>query len=216
MKSQWDAARTAANELSAADLELLLRKAKDYSTNNIHAVGAEGVASRLVDKVHRLHTLLSSGADPAVDETIEDTLGDIRNYCTILALKRAGRWPRMIRSVYVAGPIDDVKEQTPLLAVFEMLINRGLTVYSPRDAFCNGKATPDFVAAVNRAVLVQCDAVLVYWPDPIPSFGTGRDVEYARSNGKRVFVIAPWCTSTERHDCEVYATVKEAAEAMAP
>lgn len=216
MNKQWEEARRAAGHQHEKDLDLLLKKAADYSTNNIHAVGTAGVASRLVDKFARLQNLLTNGEDPQVLELLDETLSDARNYCTILALKRDGKWPRMIRSVYIAGPIDDAKTKIDLDVVFFALLAKGLAIYSPRHAFQGASFTPDFVALVNRSTICASDAMLVYWPSPDPSFGTGRDVEYARQAGKPVFVVAPWCHSTELHDCHVYNSIADAATAMAP
>lgn len=217
MSTQWDEARARAEFHNKEDLDLLLRKAADYSTNNIHAVGAAGIASRLVDKFARLSNLLAtSGSDRQIEETVDETLSDAQNYCTMLRLKRAGKWPRMIRSVYVAGPIDNANGPVHLGMLLIRLVNCKIAAYVPREAFNGASFAPDVVADINRAAIRKCDAMLVYWPDPCPSFGTGRDVEYARLADKPVFVVAPWCRSTELQDCQVYSSIEECIQAMAP
>lgn len=216
MNSQWEEAEQFAKRMSEKDLQTMLEKASDYSTNNIHAVGEAGIASRLVDKFARISNLLATGEIAAVSEMVDETLSDARNYCTMLGLKRAGMWPRMVRSVYVACPIDNTNKPVDLGYVAMHLINRKIAAYMPRTAFQGAPFAPDMIAQVNRSAIKQCDAVLVYWPDPCPSFGTGRDVEYARMQGKPVFMVAPWCRSTELQDCQVYPTLEDAVRAMAP
>lgn len=216
MNIQWERAKKHMDAMIEGDMKTLFKKASDYSTDNIHSVGAEGVASRMLDKVHRLRNLIASGRDPEVDESIDETLSDIRNYAGVLKLKKDGMWPRMIRSVYLAGPIDDSPLDMTYEVVCDVLTDRGMVVFRPREAYRGPKTAPDFIARMNRAAIRECDAVLVYWPDPTPSLGTGRDIEYARQLEKRVFVVAPWCTSTELNDCESYRSVEDAAKAMCP
>jgi len=72
--------------LFEADLELLRRKGRDYSGDedclrNFRDFGSYGILVRLSDKFTRLKNLVISGQPALVqDESIKDTLRDIRNY----------------------------------------------------------------------------------------------------------------------------------------
>lgn len=77
--------------------ETVIRKNLDYSGeragDNITATGLQGIAVRLVDKVHRLLTLSQPGREAYVkDESIQDTLGDILNYAVIGQMLLQKEW----------------------------------------------------------------------------------------------------------------------------
>jgi hypothetical protein len=73
------------------DAELLTRKGADYSgtkdaLKNFRRHGAKGLLVRIGDKYERLDTLLWNSREPLVDETLIDTLRDLRNYAYLLQL----------------------------------------------------------------------------------------------------------------------------------
>lgn len=63
-------------------LDVLIRKQRDYGPENIRRFGRKGLIVRLHDKIARLENLDSSGQTPE-NESIQDTLLDIANYCAI-------------------------------------------------------------------------------------------------------------------------------------
>lgn len=69
-----------------ADLELLRRKGHDYSgdedcISNLREFGFEGVIVRIGDKFHRLKNFIKNKKLRVSDESVLDTLRDLRNYC---------------------------------------------------------------------------------------------------------------------------------------
>ena len=67
------------------DLDLLLRKGHDYSGDsdcmcNLRDFGFLGVVVRLGDKYHRLKSFVEQGKMKVKDESVIDTLRDMRNY----------------------------------------------------------------------------------------------------------------------------------------
>lgn len=63
-------------------LDLLIRKQRDYGHANIMAFGHVGIAIRICDKLARLDTLMSSGAEPS-NESLIDTWMDLVGYAVI-------------------------------------------------------------------------------------------------------------------------------------
>jgi hypothetical protein len=63
-------------------LNVLVKKQKDYGPENIRRFGRQGLLVRLHDKVARLENLEATGRSPQ-NESVEDTLLDIANYCAI-------------------------------------------------------------------------------------------------------------------------------------
>jgi hypothetical protein len=77
-------------------LEVLTTKQIDYSADNINnAYGgpANGLMVRMGDKWERLKNLISTGAAPQ-HESVEDTLGDLANYCVIFLMLNRNAWPK--------------------------------------------------------------------------------------------------------------------------
>lgn len=67
------------------DLDLLLRKGHDYSGDsdcmcNLRDFGFLGVVVRLGDKYHRLKSFVENKKMKVKDESVIDTLRDMRNY----------------------------------------------------------------------------------------------------------------------------------------
>jgi len=71
--------------------ELMIRKQRDYGSDNISAWGELGVAVRLTDKVARLRNLLRPGKVPN-NESLRDTAVDIANYGLILMMLLDSEW----------------------------------------------------------------------------------------------------------------------------
>lgn len=173
--------------------ELLIKKHADYSSDNLIKVGKLGVASRLVDKVHRLHNL-SRSSKSANFETVEDTLMDIKNYVDLY--KSVDTLEPSIQSVYLAGPIDAID---PLEAscwrvkVATELAKNGILSFNPFTPYQFGsnptQTQKEQIIQINLEAIRQCDVVFVYLPvQNVPAFGTIREIEYARSLGKDVIV----------------------------
>ena len=69
-------------------------KQRQYGTRNIAQKGAEGIVTRLWDKVSRIDNIYEKGKqDEPAGETVEDTFGDIGNYGLIGLMCRYGLWP---------------------------------------------------------------------------------------------------------------------------
>jgi hypothetical protein len=83
-------------QIHDADCSLLARKHVDYGKSNIaDAPGGayNGLIVRLHDKFSRLKHLHETGANPQ-NESVKDTLRDIRNYCVIAEMVIDGTWPK--------------------------------------------------------------------------------------------------------------------------
>lgn len=89
-------------------LELGVRKNHDYSgtMDAIAIAGIEGLATRLLDKAARLHSLVQPGMEAKVtDESVRDTLMDIGNYADYGVSLSDGTWgKRPMDECSVAGP----------------------------------------------------------------------------------------------------------------
>jgi len=69
--------------------EIIKKKNTDYSTNddpfkNFRMWGKLGFAVRMSDKVSRIQQLITNGRAEVVDESLEDTLLDLSNYCHLM------------------------------------------------------------------------------------------------------------------------------------
>lgn len=72
------------SEISEECDELLVDKQRDYGPKNILKFGAFGCLVRASDKLERWHHLTDQEGEPTVDdETLEDTIKDLRNYAQI-------------------------------------------------------------------------------------------------------------------------------------
>lgn len=123
--------------------------------------------------------------------------------------------------VYLAGPIDAIGRESAVgwrTAVAEELRGCGVAVFDPYSAFRNdtpwaeGAVLPSAVMdAVNRAAIRSSDVVLACLLEAGRAIGSCREIEYARSRGKRVVVAVQephrFCAL---HDCAVYPTLDEA------
>jgi hypothetical protein len=70
---------------------LALDRQRQYGKGNMQKFGLHGVVIRATDKVERLHTMVWSDRDD-VDESIEDTAGDLANYGLFGVMLQRGWW----------------------------------------------------------------------------------------------------------------------------
>lgn len=93
----------ALEEVTREITAMLLRKSRDYGSENIRLTGGElGLTVRVIDKAMRLHNLNLRGViegggsairEPATEETLEDTWKDLVGYGLIaLVCRRGVKW----------------------------------------------------------------------------------------------------------------------------
>ena len=76
---------------------LLLKKHEAYGPKNISQApgGPEnGLRVRMWDKMSRLNHILDNPGTDTNDESLEDTLKDLLNYCAIFMMVQKGLWPK--------------------------------------------------------------------------------------------------------------------------
>jgi hypothetical protein len=77
-------------------MDLLVKKGHDYAGNedclgNLKRFGSYGIVVRLSDKFSRLEQYAKAGDLKVSEETIIDTLRDIRNYCFLMQIFETGK-----------------------------------------------------------------------------------------------------------------------------
>ena len=75
---------------------LLLKKHEAYGPTNISQApgGPEnGLRVRMHDKMARLNHIIDNPGVDTNDESLEDTLKDLLNYCAIFIMVRKNQWP---------------------------------------------------------------------------------------------------------------------------
>jgi len=75
---------------------LLLKKHEAYGPTNISQApgGPEnGLRVRMHDKMARLNHIIDNPEVDVNDESLEDTLKDLLNYCAIFIMVRKNQWP---------------------------------------------------------------------------------------------------------------------------
>lgn len=77
--------------------DTLIKKQLDYGPNAIKRFGLEGIVIRMSDKMERLINLIELKKDPAIDESIEDTLFDLAGYAVIGLMYLEGNFPLPIK-----------------------------------------------------------------------------------------------------------------------
>ena len=90
-----DKFETAVVSYAQANVELLLKKHRDYGPTNISRApgGAiNGLRVRMHDKLARINHLTDSGATPE-NEPLRDSFQDLANYALIAMLVLDGHWP---------------------------------------------------------------------------------------------------------------------------
>ena len=76
---------------------LMLTKHRAYGPRNISQApgGPEnGLRVRMWDKMARLNHILDNPGVDTNDESLEDTLTDLLNYCAIFIMVRRNQWPK--------------------------------------------------------------------------------------------------------------------------
>ena len=76
---------------------LLIKKHEAYGPKNISQApgGPEnGLRVRMWDKMARLNHILENPNVDVNDESLDDTLRDLLNYCAIFIMVRKNQWPR--------------------------------------------------------------------------------------------------------------------------
>jgi hypothetical protein len=102
--------------------EVQAKKGRDYGEEkdglrNLRRRGRKGVVARMGDKLTRLENLIESGREPEVkDETIEDTLIDLANYCLLLIIlmwDEDGKLPKGKLLLETAPVMQKIDEKEP-------------------------------------------------------------------------------------------------------
>ena len=75
--------------------EIAKNKNHDYGSDNLAVYGAKGNLVRATDKISRLKTLLWDNCEQQVaDEKVLDTVYDLINYATYMAMMLNGKWEK--------------------------------------------------------------------------------------------------------------------------
>lgn len=202
--------------IAAENLDLMVRKGRDYSNDNLTQAGPRGVATRALDKVVRLRNLYDAAerGERIEFESIDQTWADLSNYGLIGQTLERGELIPSTRLVYLAGPIDGVSEDNASrwrVKMSRSLFRHGIAAYDPYAAFlgCHQNAAEQ-MWSLNRAAIQTADALLAYLAGPGIGFGTVREIEFARSVGKRVIVVSTQLSVMSSWDLEVVETLSDA------
>lgn len=210
-----------ARPLMESSLELLDKKNQDYGSGNLIITGVRGVAVRLMDKAQRLLTLTEEKRT-ANFESIEDTFKDAANYGVIGQLLQQGVLTSKAKLVYLAGPIDTahLSEQwqrdhryTWREELGNILEEAGHTCYNPSRSFINGQfGVAKSIVNVHNSVIEECDVLIAYLVSGV-TLGTAREIEFAKSLGKRVIAMIPEnYEPLAIHDLECVYSLEDAAK----
>lgn len=122
-------------EIFKEDLKLLLRKGHDYAGDgdcmqNLRDFGFNGIVVRIGDKYHRLKTFSQQQKLQVPDETVIDTLRDLRNYAFLAQI------------LYEDGNIDSsVLEE--MVTHYEQSVSDIKLALDPRRCYYCGKVLND-------------------------------------------------------------------------
>lgn len=211
-------------QISKENIDMMIKKNQDYSGgkgDNVTAGGVRGVGTRLLDKITRLNNLLEN-SDSTNFESIEDTLNDISNYGLIGRMVNEKSWQVLPSMVYLAGPIDDVSvdEAMGWREQFSNIVSfSGVSCYNPCGAFHMGRYVTlgvQQMVNINKMAIVNSDVVVANLAGTGKGIGTIREIEFAKSLGKRVLVVLPHQKeySLYTYDLEIFESVKVAAYAL--
>ena len=122
---------------------------------------------------------------------------------------------KKIKTIYVGGPIDLANEEVinKRNIVHNALVDSGITVYNPSNAFMYGGCGEVFMKKVNDFAIINADAVLLIFAKDIVSIGTPIELQTAHNAGKLVIVVSPWAKTPcyikaladQIFDCEKHA-----------
>lgn len=192
--------------------DLLVSKNKDYSSDNLIKTGPVGIASRVVDKAHRLFNL--SQSDTPNHESVSDTIMDLINYAHLYNIESKQLLKPKYNMVFLSGPIDDIDGREASSwrdTLSRMLLNNGMASYNPYSAFkldINQQFISDKVININKAAIDQCDLVIANLAGNGRAFGTIREIEYARLKGIPVIIVGD-VISLSAYDCVVFDNFKD-------
>lgn len=195
--------------------DLLISKNKDYSSDNLIKTGSVGIASRVVDKAHRLFNL--SQNEKVNHESVKDTIMDLINYAHLYNIESQQLLKPKYNMVFLSGPIDDVDGREASSwrdTLSRMLLGNGIASFNPYLAFkleIDQKFIADKVISINKAAIDQCDLLIANLNGPGRAFGTIREIEYARLKNIPVIIIGD-VVSLSAHDCVVLKDFKELYE----
>ena len=74
--------------------EIAKKKNHDYGDNNLTKFGTRGVLIRMNDKIERLNNLWDNPHIEVADEKMLDTVYDLINYATYMAMMLSGKWDK--------------------------------------------------------------------------------------------------------------------------
>lgn len=197
--------------LHEGDRDLLKIKNAAYGNTGLRQTGMEGIATRIIDKAHRLLTLSRNPGMDRGDEAIEDTLRDISNYGILGRMLDDESLLNRPSSIYLAGPIDMADPEVRVgwqRAAGTILGHYGISVYAPYFVAHGNEEVKRQIMSIGFHIVEQAGMVLAYLPYDVPTLGTIREIHHAASLGKRVVVASPWAgTSAFSGDLECYDTL---------
>jgi hypothetical protein len=204
-------------EFHQQDRDLLRVKNAAYGNTGLRQTGMEGIATRVIDKANRLLNLSRNPDLDQGDEAIDDTLRDISNYGILGRMLDDKSLLNRPASIYLAGPIDLAP---PGLAEGWRTIAKNIfghysvATFDPNAAWGEGVQSSEVKAqimAIDYFAILNCGMVMAYLPYDVPTLGTVREIEFARSQDKRVVVASPWAQSSAfSADLECYPNLWEA------
>jgi hypothetical protein len=91
------------------DMGLLVKKGHDYAgeqdcLGNLKRFGSHGIVVRLSDKFSRLEQYAKAGALKVSNESVIDTLRDIRNYCFLMQIFVEGKDKEQEPALFQSNP----------------------------------------------------------------------------------------------------------------
>lgn len=192
-------------EILEEQIELMILKNEDYSSNNIRVEGSRGVAVRLVDKVARLRNLLAQPEGEQNFESIRDTFQDISNYGIIGQLLEMGGWGRDFESVFILGSRNELTE-VRVRTIENVLRKAGITFSWSSDIWrYSSRGTPYALQrkVIERLIEVSDGVLVAQTLTPRAS----RIVEWAVDRGHRVIMVNDDPAFT---DCEQFEDIVDA------
>lgn len=95
----------------------------------------------------------------------------------------------MTNLLYWAEPIDQAVPTDKCDQYVKYANDLGWSVFRPRDAFTVSVDPTAALEAANRGVLAECDALVAWLPDGVPTIGVPAEIEAALNQGKPVGII---------------------------
>jgi len=97
-----------------------------------------------------------------------------------------------------------------------LLRQHNISCFNPVGAYfiADVPSVAEKVVSIDRFAIFQCDAVIAYLAGEGRAFGTIREIEFARSMGKKVIVVVDSLASAFSHDVEVVPTLEVAVQEL--